>query len=211
MEIITQLVIVLGVVLVSMVIHEIMHGLVAHWLGDDTAKDNGRLSLNPFKHLDPIMSIAVPMLLALTGGPIFGGAKPVPIDTRRLKWGPWGMALVAIAGPITNFLLAFIGFLIGHFTGIIYVNGLAGDIASQFILINLGFCVFNLLPIPPLDGSRVLYAMMPNAVREIMEKIEQFGIIIVFGLILIFGAAFSQLMIGAIGSILRFFMWTVGY
>ena len=95
------------VILISMMLHELAHGFVAYWLGDDTAKDEGRLTLNPLKHLDPVLSIAMPLLLFLTGGPIFGGAKPVPVDSRRLKFGVWGMALVAIAGPLMNFLLAF--------------------------------------------------------------------------------------------------------
>ena len=96
-----MIVVVLGLILVSMILHELAHGVVAYMLGDDTAKKQGRLSLNPLKHLDPIISIALPLLMFISGGPIFGGAKPVPINTRNLKGGAWGMALVAIAGPIT--------------------------------------------------------------------------------------------------------------
>ncbi len=209
---ITFLLVVLGVVLVSMILHELMHGLVAYWLGDDTAKVSGRLSLNPLRHLDPFMSLLLPMLLAVSGGPVFGGAKPVPVDGRRLKGGEWGMALVAVAGPVTNFLLAFAFFLVGHFTGMIYGGGgeVWAQIVAQFILINLGFCVFNLIPIPPLDGSRVIYALAPQGVKEVMLRMERFGILIVFGLIVIFGSVFSNLMGGAVNGILQFFVWVVG-
>ena len=111
------LLIMLVIILISMVLHELAHGVVAYLLGDTTAKDEGRLTLNPFKHLDPIISILVPLFMYMTGGPIFGGAKPVPVDSRRLKGGAWGMALVAIAGPLTNFILAFLAFFIGHISG----------------------------------------------------------------------------------------------
>ncbi|MCL1839867.1 site-2 protease family protein [Candidatus Saccharibacteria bacterium] len=204
------LAIVLVVILVSMVLHELMHGLVAYWLGDDTAKAQGRLTLNPLKHIDPFMSILLPMLLAISGGPVFGGAKPVQIDTRNLKFKEWGFALVAIAGPLTNLMLAFIGFVIGHVTGVIYQDvGFWTDFVSTFVLVNLGFCIFNLLPIPPLDGSRVLYAIMPDFVRRIMESMERWGIVIVFLLIMVFGVAFSSFMRDATTGILNAFEWIV--
>ena len=206
-----MIVTILAVILGSMILHELAHGLVAYGLGDTTAKDEGRLSLNPFKHLDPITSVLIPLLMYFTGGPIFGGAKPVPINTRRLKGGAWGMALVGIAGPLTNFLLALVAFLIGHFTGVIYGADIAGTIVMYVVSINLGFFIFNILPIPPLDGSRVLYAIAPDGVREVMEKIERgFGIWLVFGLILIFSSALSSLMINATNGILQFFLMLVG-
>ena len=117
MEFIIETIIVLAVILFSMVLHELAHGFVAYKLGDDTAKDDGRLTLNPLKHLDPWLSIAMPLLLLFSGGPVFGGAKPVPVDSSKLKWGAWGMALVSIAGPLTNFLIAFVAFLIGFYSG----------------------------------------------------------------------------------------------
>ena len=206
-----MIIIVLVIILASMILHELAHGLVAYALGDTTAKDEGRLSLNPFKHLDPITSVLVPVLMYFTGGPIFGGAKPVPINTRRLKGGAWGMALVGIAGPLTNFLLAFIAFLIGHFTGLIYRPDTAGAIMMYVVTINLGFFIFNILPVPPLDGSRVLYAIAPDGMREVMEKIERgLGIWLVFGLILIFSSALSSMMINATNGILQFFLMLVG-
>lgn len=206
-----EIVIILVIILVSMILHELAHGVIAYLLGDTTAKDEGRLSLNPLKHLDPVISILVPLMMYMMGGPIFGGAKPVPVDSRRLKGGAWGMALVAVAGPITNFLLALTGFLIGHFTGGLYVGGLTATVFSQFILTNLGFFIFNILPIPPLDGSRVLYALAPDGARAVMEKIEETaGVWLVFGLILITGSLLTRLMSGATSGILRFFYMLVG-
>lgn len=207
-----NVVIVLVIVVGSVILHELSHGIVAYWLGDHTAKDAGRLSLNPIKHIDPFMSILVPVLLYILHAPVFGGAKPVPINTQNLKWKEWGMALVAIAGPLTNFLLAFILFLIGHFTSWLY--GAGGEmlefIFSEAVFINLGFMIFNLIPIPPLDGSRVLYVISPDGFRNILMNIERYGFIVVYALILLFGEVFSHLMIGGMNGILNFFYFLVG-
>ena len=207
---ILNLLIALVVILISMTLHELAHGFIAYKLGDNTAKDEGRLTLNPIKHLDPVTSIALPLILTLSGGPIFGGAKPVPINTRNLKYGAWGMALVAIAGPLTNFILAFIGFLIGHFTGLLYTANYAGYFFVEFVLINLGFGIFNLIPIPPLDGSRVLYALAPDGARRVMEAMEHYGIIIVFVLVFFCSSFFSNIIGTATYNILDFFSWIVG-
>lgn len=206
------IIIVLLIILASVILHELAHGVVAYWLGDRTAKDAGRLTLNPLKHIDPFMSILVPVVLYILKAPVFGGAKPVPINTRNLKWGPWGMALVAVAGPFTNFLLALIGFLIGHFTGWLYGSGgeLPAFIFTELVYINLGFMLFNLIPIPPLDGSRVLYAIAPDGFRNILTQIERYGIIIVYTLILLFGEVFSHLMINGMNGIVNFFYLLVG-
>lgn len=204
------LVIVLGVILFSMVLHELAHGVVAYWLGDETAKEDGRLTLNPVKHIDPVMSILVPVLLYISGGPIFGGAKPVPVNTRKLRFGAWGMALVAIAGPMTNFLIAFVSFLIGYWTGWLSSNGVVGTIFLELVLVNLGFGIFNLIPIPPLDGSRVLYALAPDVVREGMEKFEKIGIIVVMILVIMSPGAISKIMLGGIQGMLTGFYWLVG-
>lgn len=197
--------ILLIVIIGSVILHELMHGVVAYWLGDRTAKEAGRLTLNPLKHIDPIMSILVPVLLFFTGGPVFGGAKPVPVNTRNLKGGAWGMALVAIVGPLTNFLLAFIAFAVGHFSGVMYAPGLGRFAVLQMISTNLGFFLFNILPIPPLDGSRVLYAIAPDGVRIWLEKIEKFGIIIIYALLLIAGGFFSTYMGQGINGIYNWF------
>ena len=206
------IILVLLIVVGSVILHELSHGIVAYLLGDRTAKEAGRLTLNPIKHIDPFMSILVPVVLYLLRAPVFGGAKPVPINTRNLKWGAWGMALVAVAGPITNFFLALLSFLIGHFTGLLYGSGgeLLEFVFTEFLYINLGFMIFNLIPVPPLDGSRVLYAIAPDGFRNILVQFEQYGVIIVYALILLFGEVFSHLMIGGMNGILNFFYWIVG-
>ena len=207
-----QAAIVLVIIVGSVILHELAHGLVAYWLGDDTAKKAGRLTLNPFKHIDPYMSIIVPVVLYLINAPVFGGAKPVPVNFNNLKWREWGMALVALAGPFANFLIAFIAFLIGHFTGALYdpSNETLLFISQEIVFINLGFMIFNLIPIPPLDGSRVLYAISPNGVRTFLDSIEQYGVILVYLLILLFGNAFSFIMINATNGVLDFFYMIVG-
>ena len=145
------IIIVFIIILFSMVLHEMAHAYTAYFLGDNTAKEEGRLSLNPFSHIDPVMSIIVPLLLFISGGPIFGGAKPVPVAQKRLKGGEWGMALVAFSGPFVNFLIALVGFLIGHLSGGLVAGGYVGLFFKQLVLANLGFMIFNLLPIPALD------------------------------------------------------------
>lgn len=207
-----KIVIILLISIFSVVLHELAHGAVAYLLGDRTAKDAGRLTLNPIKHIDPYMSILVPVVLFILKAPVFGGAKPVPINYRNLKGKEWEMALVALAGPLTNFLIALISFLIGHFTGILrdYPDGLGFFIFMELVYLNLGFLLFNLIPIPPLDGSRVLYAIAPDSIREIMSKMEVYGIIIVYALILIFGNVFSNLMVNGMTGIVEFFYKLVG-
>ncbi|MBR5027092.1 site-2 protease family protein [Candidatus Saccharibacteria bacterium] len=207
---VAEFIIVIVIIVVSVVLHELSHGVVAYFLGDRTAKEAGRLSLNPLKHIDPYMSILVPALLYIMNAPIFGGAKPVPINTRNLKGKEWGMALVAVAGPLTNFLLALIFFLIGHFTEMIYAADLTGFFFRQMVLSNLGFMIFNLIPIPPLDGSRILYAISPDVVRGFLLQLETYGVFIVYAMILLFGSAFSELMAGGINGVLNFFYWVVG-
>ena len=197
---IETIIIVLIIVFVSMVLHEIVHGAVALALGDDTAKSDGRLTLNPIKHIDPIMTLLVPLLLAVSGGPIFGGAKPVPINPYQLKWKEWGMALVAIAGPATNFVIAFIFVACLAIISPEYGGFWDGFLKMGF-MVNMGFCIFNLIPIPPLDGSRVIYAIAPDGVRKFMASIERFGIIIVFAIIILFGSLFSQLIWGGMQGV----------
>ena len=208
------LIILIIIVIISVILHELAHGVMAYWLGDHTAKDAGRLSFNPLKHIDPYMSILVPVILYMLRAPVFGGAKPVPVNYNHLKWHEWGMALVALAGPFTNFLIAFLAFLIGHFTGALDTEGGYNPtllfVFYETIVVNLGFMLFNLIPLPPLDGSRVLYAISPDPVREILAKIERYGFIAVYALILLFGEVFSSLMLNGINGILNFFYLVVG-
>ncbi|MBH1980073.1 site-2 protease family protein [Candidatus Saccharibacteria bacterium] len=208
---ITTIAITIGVILVSMTIHEAMHGFVAYWLGDDTAKDEGRLTLNPIKHIDPFLTIMLPVMLAILQAPIFGGAKPVPFNPNRVRYGEWGAALVAIAGPLSNLVIAFIAFGLMVILGYGSLGGdLLGVILQYFVVINLGFFVFNMLPIPPLDGSRVLYALAPDFVRRGMEAMEQAGLIIVFALVFLAGSLLGQIMSTVIQAILQVFTTIFG-
>lgn len=205
------LLIVLVIIVGSVILHELAHGVMAHLLGDETAKRAGRLTLNPIKHIDPYMSILVPIILYLLKAPVFGGAKPVPVNYHNLKWREWGMALVALAGPLTNFLLALTAFLIGHFSGALYsTSDVLSFTFTEIVYINLGFMIFNLLPIPPLDGSRILYAISPDFIRQILANIERYGIILIYILILLFGEVFSSVMVGGMNGILQFFYTIVG-
>lgn len=213
---IVYIIIILGIVLISMTLHEAMHAYAGYWLGDDTAKINGRLSFNPIKHIDPFLTILLPLLLAISGGPIFGAAKPVPFNPNNIRWDEWGAALLALAGPLTNLLLAFLIFglsvIIGSPVNISNISGgVFGLILSAGVMVNLGFFIFNIIPIPPLDGSRVLYALAPEFVRRAMESIENYGIIIVFALILIGGSAFSVFLSTSISFFIQLFSRIYGF
>lgn len=180
----------------SITIHEAMHAFTSYWLGDDTAKDEGRLSLNPIKHIDPIFTILVPILMYISGVPVFGAAKPVPFNPRNVKYDEWGAAMVAIAGPLTNLVLAFLSYAVLFFTG--NRTSLVSDFFVIMLNVNVGFFIFNILPLPPLDGSRVLYALAPEFVRRGMESMESIGVFAVFGLILIDFAAFQGKILGSV-------------
>ena len=167
------------IILFSMVLHEMAHAYTAFFLGDTTAKEEGRLSVNPLKHIDPFLSIMIPLLLFILGGPIFGGAKPVPIVQKKLKGGEWGMAI--------------------------------GLFFKQLVLANLGFMIFNLIPIPPLDGSRILYAIAPDVIRDFLTKIESsLGVFLILVLIYIFGNYLSIFTSNIMVAILKFFYFIVG-
>ena len=205
---------VLGVILVSMMLHELMHGFIALKLGDDTARLLGRLSFNPLKHVDPVMTIMIPLLIvvtnALTGAttPVFGGAKPVPFNPANIK-SEWGVALIAIAGPMVNLVIAFIAYGIFVYSGVL-VDTVLGTILQAVVWVNLGFFAFNILPIPPLDGSRVLYALAPDFVRNIMEMIERYGVFLVFALVLLFNNLLFTYMSAMIGWVLTGFNYVLG-
>lgn len=203
------IVVILGVILVSMTLHEVMHGFVAYLLGDDTARLQGRLTLNPLKHIDPLLTILLPLGLYLFGAPVFGGAKPVPFNPDRVRYGEWGAACVAIAGPLTNLLIAFILFGVGVVAGQHVAGATSNDlfqlIITYGVVVNLGFFVFNILPIPPLDGSRVLYALAPEFVRRGMEYIEQYGLVVVFAVVLFASSYIGIFMQQAIQAIIALF------
>jgi len=208
---ILEIIIVLIVILLSMTIHEAMHAFTGYALGDNTAKEEGRLTLNPIRHIDPVMTILLPLIMVVLHAPVFGGAKPVPFNPNRVRFGDWGAALVALSGPITNLVIAFIAFGVGVFSGVINNAGsvqptIFGLIISTAVSVNLGFFVFNMLPIPPLDGSRILYAVAPNSVRSVMQKIEQNGVLLVMIIVVLFSDVIGQVMSGCIRAILRVFM-----
>lgn len=207
---IVGLLVVLCVIVFSMVLHELAHGVTAYLLGDETAKEDGRLTLNPIKHLDPVMSLLLPLMSFVMGGVVFGGAKPVPVNFRKLRGGVWGMALVAFMGPLTNFILAFISFLILELMGVRAEGGFLYTVFLEMLFVNLGFGVFNLIPIPPLDGSRIFYVIMPDAIRNLMDRMEKYGIFVVYILVLLGGNVFSSVMTGAMDGIINAFYWIIG-
>jgi len=173
MDIIFQI----AVLLMSVVIHEFAHGWMASYLGDQTAKYAGRLTLNPIKHLDIWGSFVIPFLLVMTGSPIvFGWAKPVPYNPYNLRDQKYGSAKVAIAGPAANFLVALVFGLAMRFLPeqILISSGLY-QIFSLIVLLNLLLAVFNLVPIPPLDGSKVLFSFLPNSLDNVKMFLEQYG------------------------------------
>lgn len=198
---VSYLMIVLSVILLSMTAHEAMHGYMAYWLGDHTAKNEGRLTLNPIMHIDPVLTIAMPLLLALVGAPIFGGAKPVPFNPFAVRGGAYGAALVGLIGPLTNLVLSFAFFAIYALCGM--PQGLAGDFLQLAVAVNLGFFIFNMIPIPPLDGSRALYAVAPESVQNIMDYIEHNGLLVVFALVMLFSSQIGQIIVAAQQAILR--------
>lgn len=192
------LLIVLPVIFVSMVLHEIMHAVAADKLGDPTAKHQGRISLNPLVHIDPFYTLALPLLLVILHSPfIFGAAKPVQVNFARLKHGEFGGAIVGAIGPLTN--LAIAGVASVAFKSLNLVPGDLGyKIIGYTVLVNIGFFVFNMIPWPPLDGSRVLYAFAPRGLQEVMERIEYAGLSGLF----LFMFAFYYLLSPVIGNLI---------
>jgi len=169
--------IVLIILIFSAIVHEVSHGLVAEKFGDNTAREQGRITLNPIPHIDPYGSILLPALLLFLHSPIvFGAAKPVPVDFNNLRPRKLGMAAVALAGPLSNFLLAVICGLILRFD---LSNSVATPILLQVILINLVLGTFNLVPIPPLDGSKVIAAFLPDQLMYTILSWERFGFLLV--------------------------------
>ena len=185
------------ILLFSLTLHELMHALVSDWLGDTTARQHGRISLNPLAHIDPFMTLLLPALLILAGSPvIFGAAKPVPFTPWAVRYGKWGIALVSVAGPITNLAIAVILSIYLHF------------FYSAFLLtaisVNVAFFVFNMIPFPPLDGSRVLYAVAPHGLRDVMDKIEGAGMAALFLFMFVGFRFIAPFMSVAVTSIMRF-------
>lgn len=179
-----QPLIVISVVIFSIVLHEVAHGYAAHALGDPTARLQGRLTLNPISHLDFFGSVLVPAITWFSGGFIFGWAKPVPYNPYNLKAGKYGEALVAAAGPATNILLALIFGLTLRFFGGILPEGFV-FVVLIITIANIALAVFNLIPVPPLDGSKILASVLPFSQAQLYLSFERYGFVLVFLLILV--------------------------
>ena len=181
----TTLIIVFVSLVISITLHEAMHAFTGHWLGDDTAHREGRISLNPIRHVDPFSTILLPIITLLLFQVPLLAAKPVPFNPNRVRFEEFGAALVGLAGPLTNLLLAIsTAGIINLFQGSLGPDLLR--ILVIFLAVNIGLFVFNMLPIPPLDGSRLVYALAPESVQNLMASLERTGIVIVFGLVLLF-------------------------
>ncbi|MDG4598174.1 MAG: site-2 protease family protein [Candidatus Contendobacter sp.] len=187
LNVIQLLVVMAPPLLLAITLHEVAHGWMALRCGDTTAQAQGRLSLNPLRHVDPVGTVLVPALLVVFGGFIFGWAKPVPVNYHRLRQPKRDMALVALAGPMANILMALGWGLIIQLGGALGSWPGAGDFLFEMgksgISVNLFLAALNLLPIPPLDGSRVLTGVLPNRFGTMMAKIEPYGLVIVLLLI----------------------------
>jgi Zn-dependent protease len=171
------------VLIFSAVLHEVAHGYVAEYLGDPTARNAGRLTLNPLKHLDPFGSVIMPILLYIASGGtfFFAAAKPVPYDPRNLKDPRWGSAKIALAGPVTNLVLALIFGVAVRIAAYFPISSTFLTLLALICVINILLGIFNLVPIPPLDGSRILFAVLPQTptTARVMYSLERWGLLIV--------------------------------
>ncbi|MBN2029082.1 site-2 protease family protein [bacterium] len=183
----------------SIVFHEVAHGRVALWRGDTTARDAGRLTLNPIPHIDLFGTIIFPLFLVLTRSPfLFGWAKPVPVNPWRLRESKKDMAIVGASGPVSNFLLALIGSVLFRIS--FQSFGFEHSLTQAFLFavdINVVLAVFNLIPIPPLDGSRVVTALLPTDLAIRYNRLERYGFLIIFALFFL--------------NILQFILWPIVY
>jgi Zn-dependent protease len=197
------------ILIMSVVVHELSHGYVAYALGDPTAKYEGRLTLNPLKHLDFFGSFLVPLVFYLSGGFLFGWAKPVPFNPYNIKRvnQKLGAGIIGVAGPISNFLIAAIFSLALRYGGsFIAMTQSLVNIFTMVVMINVSLACFNLVPIPPLDGSKVLFAFLPRSLGHIEELLERYGFILLFVLILFFANLISP----AISAVLNLFFKLAG-
>ncbi|HCS13952.1 MAG: site-2 protease family protein [Zetaproteobacteria bacterium CG06_land_8_20_14_3_00_59_53] len=176
-------------VMLAIVLHEVAHGWMADKLGDDTARWMGRLTLNPIKHIDPIGTILVPAMLLVFGSPIlFGYAKPVPVNFRKLRHPKRDMVWVALAGPVTNVLLAIasaalLALMVQLPEDMVWLAQPVASMCQASIIINMVLCIFNLIPLPPLDGGRVAVGLLPGRLAYYVSRIEPYGFIIIVALL----------------------------
>lgn len=188
-------------VFLSIILHEVAHGYAALWCGDQTAKQQDRLTLNPIRHIDPIGTVVLPLVMYFTTGWVFGWAKPVPVNPYNFSRPRVGIFSVGLAGPMANIIFAFV---IGLLLRFIALNPLLSATLYKVALINLVLAVFNLIPIPPLDGSKVLMSLLPRKYAQKFHKLEPYGFILVFALVYL--GAFRWIILPAV-SILA---WLLG-
>ena len=179
------------ILIVAVIAHEVAHGLAALWQGDTTAKDAGRLTLNPISHIDPVGSIFLPFVLYVISSPfLFGYAKPVPINPHNFRNVRWGEAMVAFAGPLVNIIFVAIFTILLH---TVPMGEGFMQISAMIILINLVLALFNLMPIPPLDGSKILFALIPQKHYRFRESLESRNFIFWFIAMILIWQVFQPL------------------
>ncbi len=192
----------IAILIMSVVAHEVSHGYAALALGDETARRLGRLTLNPLRHIDLFGSIIVPAISYFAGGFIFGWAKPVPYNPHNLRNSRWGEALVALAGPLTNILIAlFFGLLIRFGLMYRFLPETFISIAVLLVSINLLLAIFNLVPIPPLDGSKILFSLLPYQFYQLRARIEESSLILLLIFVFFLWQFISPIVIFLLGFI----------
>ena len=202
MDLVAEIILRIILVVIAIVAHEVAHGYAALYEGDTTARDAGRLTLNVFAHIDPFMSVILPGLLLVAGSPVvFGAAKPVPVNPYRFRHGAMGDVLVSVAGPGANLAMAAVFGALGTLVPAFRPIGYAG------VLINVVLAVFNLLPIPPLDGSRIIAPLLPPRWRWQWNQLEQYGFLFLFLVLFFFNAALWRVIGPVINALVVVFTW----